>query len=551
MNFLQKQVKRPRWELLLLLMGLILGGFLVKNTPVQAQSRQVLHLSATAPLDTIDLAKASGYGQTGNVFEGLYRLGKKGQVTAGLAQKSTKSADGLTWTFKLRPARWSNGDKITAQDFVYSWRRTINPKTKAQYAYLFAGIKNAEAISLGKTRPQTLGIKALDDQTLEVQLDRPIAYFKILMAYPLFAPQNQRVVKKYGSKFALTSSKQVYSGPFKITGWSGNNNTWQFTKNPYYWDRKKVKLQKIKYSVVPDSSTSYNLYQTGKLDLILLSSDQVRNLKSSPDMRHYPYSMMYFIKYNFQNSNSKKKKILNNKQLRLAIAQAVNRRELTQKVLGDGSLIPHGFVPQGLANDPQSGKDFAQQQKRPIWSKYNAKQARSHWRKGLRQTGYHKVQLTLLASSDEADNKMVTQYLKAQLEKTLPGLTINLRQMPSHSVEQAQQAGRFDLALAAWGADFNDPISFLQIPLRKTAYNTGKYANSQYDHLINQAQNADANDPHKRWQDLLAANKLLSADQGFTPLYQNNANYLQKKKIHGIIHNTAGTQWNYKTAYLK
>ena len=157
-----------------------------------------LNLSTTAPLDTIDISKSTGFGQTGNVFESFYRLGKNGKPTAGLAKTGTVSKDGKTWTFKIRDSKWSNGDPIVAQDFVYSWKRSLNPKTASPYAYLFSGVKNADAIIAGKKSPNALGISAPDKKTVVVKLNRPIAYFRVLMAYPLFGPQNEKVVKKYG-----------------------------------------------------------------------------------------------------------------------------------------------------------------------------------------------------------------------------------------------------------------------------------------------------------------------------------------------------------------
>ena len=167
---------------IMLLIGAGIAG--CAKSSDDASQKQVLKLSASAPLDTIDISKATGYGQTGNIFESFYRLGKDGKATPGLAKSGKVSKDGLTWTFKLRNAKWSNGDKITADDFVYSWRRSIDPKTESPYAYLFSGVKNADEIAAGKLSTDKLGIKALDKNTVQVELDKPIAYFKVLLAYP-------------------------------------------------------------------------------------------------------------------------------------------------------------------------------------------------------------------------------------------------------------------------------------------------------------------------------------------------------------------------------
>ncbi|NJE31990.1 peptide ABC transporter substrate-binding protein [Lactobacillus agilis] len=536
-----------------LVMALGLAGlFLTACGKQQTTSKQQeLRLSASAPLDTIDISKATGYGQTGNVFESFYRLGKNGQPTAGLAKKATVSADGLTWTFTLRDAKWSNGDQITAQDFVYSWRRSLTPKTASPYAYLFSGVKNADAISKGKLPVEQLGIKALDNKTVEISLEKPIAYFKVLMAYPLFGPQNQKVVEKYGKKYATNSKYMVYSGPFVIKDWTGTSDKWSFQKNPNYWDKKQVKLDKISYKVVSNPNTGYELYQQGKLDMTPLSSQQVKNYKNSSEFKQYPYSYVAFLAYNFNATNAANKKALNNQNIRRALSLALDRKVLTKKVFGDGSQVPTGFVANDLAKNPQTGVDFAKEQAVTKTVAYDANLAKKYWRKGLAETGLKELTFNILASSDTPTNDALTQYLQSQYTKVLPGLKIKVQNIPGKSALERARKGEFDIYVSGWGGDFNDPITFLQIPLTGTSYNYGNYSNSEYDRLIAKATNEDANDKLARWNDLVAAAKLFNSQQGVSPLYQQTTAYLQKKRVKGIIHNTAGTQWNYKYAYLK
>lgn len=536
-----------------LVMALGLAGlFLTACGKQQTTSKQQeLRLSASAPLDTIDISKATGYGQTGNVFESFYRLGKNGQPTAGLAKKATVSADGLTWTFTLRNAKWSNGDQITAQDFVYSWRRSLTPKTASPYAYLFSGVKNADAISKGKLPVEQLGIKALDNKTVEISLEKPIAYFKVLMAYPLFGPQNQKVVEKYGKKYATNSKYMVYSGPFVIKNWTGTSDKWSFQKNPNYWDKKQVKLDKISYKVVSNPNTGYELYQQGKLDMTPLSSQQVKNYKNSSEFKQYPYSYVAFLAYNFNATNVANKKALNNQNIRRALSLALDRKVLTKKVFGDGSQVPTGFVANDLAKNPQTGVDFAKEQAVTKTVAYDANLAKKYWRKGLAETGLKELTFNILASSDTPTNDALTQYLQSQYTKVLPGLKVKVQNIPGKSALERARKGEFDIYVSGWGGDFNDPITFLQIPLTGTSYNYGNYSNSEYDRLIAKATNEDANDKLARWNDLVAAAKLFNSQQGVSPLYQQTTAYLQKKRVKGIIHNTAGTQWNYKYAYLK
>ena len=536
---------------LVMVLGLA-GLFLTACGKQQTTSKQQeLRLSASAPLDTIDISKATGYGQTGNVFESFYRLGKNGQPTAGLAKKAIVSADGLTWIFTLRDAKWSNGDQITAQDFVYSWRRSLTPKTASPYAYLFSGVKNADAISKGKLPVEQLGIKALDNKTVEISLEKPIAYFKVLMAYPLFGPQNQKVVEKYGKKYATNSKYMVYSGPFVIKNWTGTSDKWSFQKNPNYWDKKQVKLDKISYKVVSNPNTGYELYQQGKLDMTPLSSQQVKNYKNSSEFKQYPYSYVAFLAYNFNATNAANKKALNNQNIRRALSLALDRKVLTKKVFGDGSQVPTGFVANDLAKNPQTGVDFAKEQAVTKTVAYDANLAKKYWRKGLTETGLKELTFNILASSDTQTNDALTQYLQSQYTKVLPGLKVKVQNIPGKSALERARKGEFDIYVSGWGGDFNDPITFLQIPLTGTSYNYGNYSNSEYDRLIAKATNEDANNKLARWNDLVAAAKLFNSQQGVSPLYQQTTAYLQKKRVKGIIHNTAGTQWNYKYAYLK
>lgn len=509
-----------------------------------------LNLSTTAPLDTIDISKSTGFGQTGNVFESFYRLGKNGKPTAGLAKTGTVSKDGKTWTFKIRDSKWSNGDPIVAQDFVYSWRRSLNPKTASPYAYLFSGVKNADAIIVGKKSPNALGISAPDKKTVVVKLNRPIAYFRVLMAYPLFGPQNEKVVKKYGNRYATKAQYQVYSGPFKIKGWNGTNDTWSFVKNNDYWDKKVVKLNKINYQVVKSNNTGYQMYQQGKLDLTPLSSEQVKNLKSNQDFTQYPYSLVRFLLYNFKDKNQINRAALNNKNIRLALSLSIDRDVVTKKVLGNGSTLPTGFVANDLASNPKTGEDFAKEQAVKNTVDYNSALAKKYWQKGLQEIGQKSLTFDVLSSNDETDSDQLTQYLQSQWTKELKGIKINITNIPDKSTTSRAQQGNFDIYLSHWGGDFNDPMTFMQIPMTGTSYNYGKWSNSEYDNLVKKAGNQDANNPDTRWNDLISAAKIVNSNQAITPIYQQTTAYLQNKRVHGIIHNTAGTQWSYKYAYV-
>ncbi|BDZ29712.1 peptide ABC transporter substrate-binding protein [Lactiplantibacillus sp. WILCCON 0030] len=478
-----------------------------------------------------------------NSQEGLYRLGNNSKVTPGIATSTKVSKDKKTYTFTLRKnAKWSNGDQVTANDFVYGWRRTVNPKTASQYAYLYSGIKNADKITNGKAKASSLGIKADGKYKLTVTLEKPIQYFKLLMGFVVFFPQNQHAVEKYGKQYGTSSSKMVYNGPFKMTGWQGTNSTWTLVKNNQYWDKTHVHLTKIHDQVVKSTTTGFNLFQSGKLDMATLSGQQVKNEKHNKKLVIRKSSRLNYLEL-----NQKKVKELSNKKLRQAMSLTLNRKQLVNNVLGDGSVTPQGFVTAGLANDPTTGKDFATENKVASAVSYNPTKAKKLWKAGLAEVGKKKLTLTL--THDDTDQmKALSEYLQGQLEKELPGLTVKSVTVPYKTRIAREVAGNFELVISAWQADFADPISDLGIMTSTNDYNFGKWTNKSYDEAINTANSTTST--KARWAALAKAEKEIGTDQGVAPLSQNVVAQMVNPKLKGLVYNTAGINYNFKEAYM-
>lgn len=509
-------------------------------------SKQVLNWDESAELPSMDLSKATdvvSFNQLNNTLEGLYRLGKDSKVEPGLAKKTHVSDDGLTYTFDLRKSKWSNGDDLTAKDFVYSWQRTVDPKTGSQYAYLFDGVKNANAIMDGKKKTSELGIKADGDYKLTVNLEKQIPYFKLLMGFPVFFPQNEKVVKDAGSKYGTASKYMVYNGPFKLTKWTGSNLSWSLNKNGKYWDKKNVKLDKINYKVNKSNSTSYNLYKTDKLDATPLSSQQAKQLKNDKEFLTRKNASTFYFQYD------QTQKRFQNKKIRQALSLAVNREQLTKKVLGDGSTVSKGLVSKGLAKN--DGKDFADQAYVKDGVQYDKKKAKQLWQEGLKETGESKMSIKLL--SDDTDKaKDTTEYVQSQIESTLgDSVNVQVQNVPFKTRLTRSEQGDFDMVITAWGADFADPISFLDLFTSDNSQNDGEWKNEEYDKLIQASKTTDAGDADKRWDDLVQAEKILAQEQGVAPLYQQSTAWMVKDKVKGVIYNSSGANYNFKDAYIK
>lgn len=514
-------------------------------------NKQELNLAVDVPIYTIDVSKADGFGKTGNIFEGLYRLGKKGRVTPGLACKSEVSKDGKTYKFTIRKnAKFSDGSKITAQDFVYSWKRTITPATKSQYAYLFSGINNADEISQGHMKPDQLGVEAKGKREFVVHLNRPINYFKLLMCYPLFSPISHRAVEKYGRQYATKGQYMVYTGPFKLVNWTGTGDKWRFVKNNQYWDKRAVHLKKINFQIIKNDQTSLSLYESKKLDMVKLSNAQVKNFKNSKDYVPEPFAMTMYLAYNLKAPSSMNRKAMQNVNIRRAISLAINRKQLVTKVIGDESVPAKGLDATHFAYNPQTGEDFAKEAYLKGTVDYDKESAKKYWNVGMKQLGIKHLTVELL-SNNEGQAKPISEFLGYQLAKVLPGLKVNLVNIPYQAALDRAKQGQFDLYFSNWGADFNDPISYLQSVTSASGYNYGKWENAAYNRLVSKAQDQDANDVNKRWQDMVHSEQLVMREQGVAPLYETVFSYLKNPKVKGIVHNTAGTQWDYKYVYIK
>ena len=504
--------------------------------------KQSVNFMVASEIPTMDTSKATdtiGLTQLANTEEGLYRLGKNSSVHNALATKTVVSKDKKTYTFTLRKnAKWSNGDKVTAKDFVYSWQRTVNPKTASEYAYLFSGIKNADKIAAGKANYKTLGIKADGDYKLTVTLDRPVPYFKLLMGFALFFPQNQKAVEKYGSKYGTASNKLVYNGPYKSVGWTGTNLKWKLVKNPQYWNKKHIKMDTINYQVVKDSSTALNLYNSKKLDVTTITGSQVAQYKNNKAYKLRKEASTFYLQLN------EKRSYFKNKKIRQAVSMSIDRNQLTSKVLADGSQNPLGYVSAGLAENPKTGQDFAKEAQVKSAVTQNLTQAKKLLKEGLKEEGMSSLKFTLMADDTPA-GKATNEFLQSQIEKLGSNVKVTVQNIPFKTRLTNSTNGKFDAVVTGWGADFADPISFLQLFVTGNSNNNGSWSNKEYDKLIKASSTTDANNEEKRWDDMVKAEKILMKDQGIVPIYQQAASQLWNTKLKGEVYNTSGINFDY------
>ena len=517
------------------------------NQSASQKKKQVLNWSETTQLSTQDPSLATdttSFQALLNTGDGLYRLDKNNKPQLSLATKAKTSNNGKTYDFYLRKnAKWSNGDPITAKDFVYSYRRTVNPATKSQMAFYLYQIKNAQAINSGKKQPSSLGATAVSKYHLRVQLTRPLSYFKILLAWPLFFPQNQKVVQKYGKLYGTQAKYTVSSGPFTLTKWNGNNKVWSLVKNKNYWDAKDVKLSKVNEQVSESTTTSYNLFQAGKADETGLTGQQVASNKNKAGYHARLSSAIRRLEL-----NQNKVKAFKDLKIRQAFSYAINRQQLANNILKDGSIPAKGFVPSGMGTNPKTGAQFENDAYVKSGVSYDLQKAKSLLKQGYKETGTKSINVTLLASDDDT-SKQTAEFLQSQLDR-LPNVNISVQSIPFTQLISRQTAGNYEITIKNWQAVFGDPINFLDVFQKGSSYLNNGWNNNQFNKLLDQSENVYGNDPVKRWDKLVAAEKILMKDQGTIPLIQVAHPQLLKTNVKGVSFNPTGVPYDFKNVYF-
>lgn len=519
-----------------------------------ASSKQVFNMIETAEIPTGDPALATDaasfivFGQT---MEGLYVLNGDDKPVPAIADGEPEvSEDGKEYTFKLREdAKWSNGDPVTANDFVYSWKRAIDPEIGSQYAYMFSGIiENATEIMNGEADPEDLSVEAVDDYTLKVTLEQPVEYLDSLLAFGTYLPLNEKFVEEKADKFGTNSDNMLANGPFVLTDWDGTGLNWKYVKNDDYYDKDSVSLEEVNVQVAKQPSTAVNLYQTGEADrTAALSAEYAQQYKNDEDASTFKEGSSWYLKFNQKRNDEDT--ALANKNIRKALAMAFDKKAYTETVLANGSVPTGGLVPTGLAKNPETDEDF-REESGDLMS-YDVEKAKEYWEKGLEELG--KDELTLELLSDDTENaKKTGEYFQGQLQKNLDGLTVELTNLPFKVRLQRTVDQDYDIVMHGWGPDYLDPMTFLDLFVTDGANNQSGYSNEKYDQLIDDAKVKYANDPEKRWKAMLEAEKLLiQEDTAIAPIYQRGRLVLIKPYVKNFEEHLFGPDYSLKNVVIE
>ncbi|MCD0884469.1 peptide pheromone-binding protein TraC [Staphylococcus aureus] len=508
-----------------------------KNT-TEKKVEQVATLTAGTPVQSLDPATAvdqTSITLLANVMEGLYRLDEKNQPQPALAVGQPKvSNDGKTYTIVIRDgAKWSDGTPITAEDFVVAWQRVVDPETTSPNVELFSTIKNAKEIISGKQPKEKLGVKSNGEQTLIIELEEPTPYFTDLLALTAYFPVQPKEIKENGKNYGTSQKSIETNGAYTLTNLDGvgTSDKWTIAKNEKYWDKKHVSMKKINFQVVKEINTGINLYNDGQLDDAPLAGEYAKQYKKDTEYSTTLMANTMFLEMNQTGEN----KLLKNKNVRKAISYAIDRESLVEKLLDNGSIPSVGVVPEKMAYNPKTKKDFANEK----LVEFNKKQASTYWETAKSKDKVsEKLELDILVGDGEFEKK-AGEFLQGQLEENLEGLKVNITPVPANVFMERLTKKDFNLSLSGWQADYADPISFLANFETNSPLNHGGYANKNYDELIKDTSS-------KRWQELKKAEKILIDDMGVVPIFQVGTAKLEKSKIRNVLMHSIGAKYDYK-----
>lgn len=505
-------------------LGFLAAALLSTTTLAQAQ---VLHRGNAGEPQTLDQAQTSINIESfilKDLYEGLVIYDGEGEVIPGTAESWEISDDGTVYTFKIRDdANWSNGDPVVAEDFVYSMRRLQDPETAAGYANLLYPIKNAEAVNGGDMPVDQLGVRAVDDKTLEITLERPTPFFLELLTHQTGLPVHPATVEAEGANFVRPGT-MVSNGAFRLTAQVANDHI-RVEKNEEYWDADNVQLEAVMFYPIDDAAAAQRRFQAGELDVTFdFAADQLeflRNEFGEEQVRVYPKLSTEYYAFDTRTAP------FDNADVRRALSMAIDRDFLASEIFNGARLPAYAMVPPGLENygDP-SEPDFAEMDQLDR----EDEALRLMEEAGFGEGG-QPLTIEIRYNTNVNHERVATAI--ADMWRTLFGATVTLTNSDvSSHYAYLQEGGAFNVARAGWVADYADAENFLALAVGSNeTFNYSKWRNEEYDRLM--AESYDEQDPERRREILHEAEAILSAEQPVAPLLNSASLWLVSDRVQG------------------
>jgi oligopeptide transport system substrate-binding protein len=601
-----------------------------EEEPAEPKIINLIESSNITSLTTWQATDSVSFNILGNINGGLYTLGEGGVPVADMAESVDISADGLTYTFKLKDANWSTVDgevyaPVTAHDFVFSWKKLLDPAEASQYAFMIstASIKNGkEAVSLNEeligyesdvenletmdvanyedtddatAKEQydaavtaaeasvaeqkaafeetygsvegafakivelqgSLGVTAVDDHTLVVELSNPVPYFVDLMSFPSFFPANEKFYNEQGDAYAKSNDAFLYNGPFIFKEWKLSERHY-LVKNENYWDAANVALDAVDFRVIEGVSndTAVQMYLDGEIISSGLTGENVEKYGNRPDMVNLEDVVLFYLEVNQgKGEMTTTKQLLSDVRARKAINMAIDKTYITDVIFANGSLPADYFVPKGFVGSADhENKDWRQVAEDMYgagegYNKYNVEMAAELWTAAMADMGIEEVEFELIIYQGETAAQVGT-HIQNELEKNLPGVKVLVLALPFSEKLKRADEGNYTLNWGGWGPDYPDAMTWMDMWVTGGGHNSTGYSNEAYDAIIDASKSGELTAPDKskeRFEALLAAEKmLLEDDQVIVPLYQRSGIGLRDPRIMNWFRQSFGPDLLYK-----
>lgn len=499
-------------------------------------SEQILRVNLGAdPLTTDPQLNSAADGShiINNAYEGLLReVGN--EFVPGIAESYTVSEDGCVYTFKLRESKWSDGKPLTAKDFEFAWKRGADPKTASEYMYLFesANILNAAEIGRGEKTADELGVKALDDHTLEVTLTVPTEYFKQLCAYPTMMPVREDMVDNEGA-WAKDPARAVSNGPFVLSEYKMGDQL-VYVKNENYWNAENITLDKIIYYMIVDESTAYTKYAAGELDIneFIPADEMPKLIAEDPTFYILPKIGTYYFAYNMNTP------ALQDVRVRKALALAIDKEQIVNEVTRSGQIAATGFMPKGVKDD--KGNAFTEKSgDYGLTTKADVEQAKALLAEAGYPDGAGLPEIEILYNTSES-HKKIAEAIQEMLKQNL-GVNVKLTNQEWAVFQETTNNNQFEyLARRGWIGDYNDPQTMLEIFETTNGQNIGRYSNEAFDNEMLLSRQTTG---EERMNHLYAAHDILMEDMPMIPLYYYSYPIMIQDEVEGWDITSTSKMW--------
>ena len=475
----------------------------------------------------------------GHVMEGLTRYDRRGNLAPGVAER-WELGDTTAKFWLRKDAKWSNGDPVTAHDFVFAWRSVVDPNTASEYAFILYPVKNAEAINQGNMPVTALGIEAIDDHTLMVTLERPTGYFIKLTAFVTTFPVQEKFYQARTEQYAADAKDMLYNGAFTLDSWV-HSASMEMRKNPLYWDAEAIKLNAIDADyITADTRARLNLFIDDKIAYTQLDGETYKDaLNNQFRIKKFVTGSVYFLEYNYRDN-----RITRNKNLRAAIQAAFDPEEFVNKVLQTpGNLPGRSLFPTWI----QGVEKTFREEYPPPEVKPDLTRARALLTSAKQELGLEEIPPLILLVSDSPTATKQAEYMQGML-KTRLGLDLKIDVQTFKQRLAKMTSGEFDIVGAGWGPDFDDIMTFGDLFASWNLNNRGRYVNPEYDRLVRVAMNSS--DPKTRMDAMSGLQSILIEDAVMLPMYEQGVIYLQHPKLKGMRRTVIGSDPDFTYARI-